>query len=197
MSTPRVTFVTGNERKLREVRQILNATGDLGVELVSQALDLPELQGSTQYIARAKCAEAARRIKGPVLVEDTCLCFNALNGLPGPYIKWFLESVGHEGLNRMLVGFDDKTAYAQCTFALSMGRPEDTEDSVLLFEGKTDGTIVPARCKPGDKPFGWDPSFQPAGSSQTYAEMSKEDKNAISHRFKALEKLRNHLRALS
>ena len=51
------------------------------------------------------------------MVEDTCLCFNAYKGLPGPYIKWFLEKLGHDGLNRMLAGFDDRTAYAQCTFA--------------------------------------------------------------------------------
>ena len=56
-----------------------------------------------------------------VMVEDTCLCFNAMHGLPGPYCKWFLQKLGHDGLNRMLVGFDDKSAYAQCTFAYSAG----------------------------------------------------------------------------
>ena len=55
------------------------------------------------------------------MTEDTSLCFNALGGLPGPYIKWFLEKLGHDGLNRMLAGFDDKTAYAQCIFAYSSG----------------------------------------------------------------------------
>ena len=55
------------------------------------------------------------------MVEDTCLCFNAMHGLPGPYCKWFLQKLGHDGLNRMLVGFDDKSAYAQCTFAYSAG----------------------------------------------------------------------------
>lgn len=53
---------------------------------------------------------------GPVICEDTSLCFNAMNGLPGVYIKWFLESIGLDGLNKMLIGFDDKTAYAQCIF---------------------------------------------------------------------------------
>ena len=56
-----------------------------------------------------------------VMVEDTCLCFNALKGLPGPYIKWFLQKLGHDGLNAMLAGFEDKSAYAQCTFAYSAG----------------------------------------------------------------------------
>jgi inosine/xanthosine triphosphate pyrophosphatase family protein len=55
------------------------------------------------------------------MVEDTCLCFNALQGLPGPYIKWFLQKLGHDGLNRMLAGFDDKSAYALCVFAYSSG----------------------------------------------------------------------------
>jgi inosine triphosphate pyrophosphatase len=61
------------------------------------------------------------QVGGAVMVEDTSLCFNALKGLPGPYIKWFLGKVGHEGLNKMLVGFEDKTAYAQCVFAYTPG----------------------------------------------------------------------------
>lgn len=55
------------------------------------------------------------------MVEDTSLCFNAMGGLPGPYIKWFLQRLGHDGLNRMLAGFEDKTGYAQCIFAYSPG----------------------------------------------------------------------------
>lgn len=62
-----------------------------------------------------------------VFVEDTCLCFNAYKGLPGPYVKWFLEKLGHDGLNRMLHGFDDKTGYALCTFAYSDGEPARVE----------------------------------------------------------------------
>ena len=61
------------------------------------------------------------QVDGAVMVEDTSLCFNALDGLPGPYIKWFLEKVGHEGLNKMLAGFGDYSAYAQCTFAFTPG----------------------------------------------------------------------------
>jgi inosine triphosphate pyrophosphatase len=158
-----ITFVTGNERKLREVRDILTSSGPLPIELVSRAIDLPELQGTSENIARSKCAEAARQIHGPVLVEDTSLCFNALKGLPGPYIKWFLSSIGLEGLNRMLHGFEDKSAYALCTFAYSAGRPDDSEKTVFLFEGRTDGKVVSARTQQGKSPFGWDPIFQPEG----------------------------------
>lgn len=63
------------------------------------------------------------------MVEDTGLCFNSLGGLPGPYIKWFLEGLGHDGLNKLLGGFQDKTAYAQCVFAFCAGPGHEVKAS--------------------------------------------------------------------
>ncbi|XP_069793844.1 inosine triphosphate pyrophosphatase isoform X3 [Narcine bancroftii] len=125
-------------------------------------------------------------VQGPVIVEDTCLCFNALGGLPGPYIKWFLSKLHPEGLYKLLAGFEDKSAYALCTFAYSTGNPEDP---VKLFRGKTLGKIVAPR---GPRDFGWDPCFQPDNFDQTYAEMPKPVKNSISHRYKALSELADY-----
>jgi inosine triphosphate pyrophosphatase len=180
-----VTFVTGNAGKLREVNAILGES----IPLQALGLDLPELQGTPEEISKQKCLLAVAQIKGPCMVEDTALCFNALKGLPGPYIKWFLEAVHHDGLNRMLAGFDDKTAYALCIFSYTdgVGQPIHT------FSGRTEGRIVPARGASG---FGWDAVFEPVegeGHGKTYGEMSKEEKNAISHRSKALALLRLHL----
>ena len=62
-----------------------------------------------------------RRISGPVIVEDTCLCFNALGGLPGPYIKWFLKNLGPDGLPRLISDWEDKSAHALCMFGYSEG----------------------------------------------------------------------------
>ncbi|XP_036620175.1 inosine triphosphate pyrophosphatase [Trichosurus vulpecula] len=179
----KVVFVTGNAKKLEEVVQILGEK--FPCDLVPQKIDLPEYQGEPDEISIQKCREAARQVQGPVLVEDTCLCFNALGGLPGPYIKWFLEKLKPEGLYRLLAGFEDKSAYALCTFALSTGRPEDP---VQLFKGQTFGQIVEPR---GCRDFGWDPCFQPDGYEQTYAELPKAVKNTISHRFRALRELQN------
>ncbi|KAB0391416.1 hypothetical protein E2I00_018334, partial [Balaenoptera physalus] len=180
--------------------------------LVAQKIDLPEYQGEPDEISIRKCQEAARQVlashmscacascpggswglhvlvlqvQGPVLVEDTCLCFNALGGLPGPYIKWFLEKLKPEGLHQLLAGFQDKSAYALCTFALSTGDPSEP---VRLFRGRTSGRIVVPR---GCRDFGWDPCFQPDGYEQTYAEMPKAEKNTISHRFQALLELQEY-----
>ena len=115
------------------------------------------------------------------MVEDTSLCFNALNGLPGPYIKWFLDKTGHVGLNNLLAAYEDKSAYAQCIFAFSFGPGHKP----LVFDGRTPGRIVAAR---GPTDFGWDPVFEPEGYTTTYAEMDKAEKNKISHRYRALAK---------
>ncbi|XP_055634681.1 inosine triphosphate pyrophosphatase [Toxorhynchites rutilus septentrionalis] len=177
-----ISFVTGNAKKLEEVRAILGK--DFPFELIAVKLDLPELQGEVDDICRKKCLEAARIVKGPVLVEDTCLCFSALKGLPGPYIKWFLDKLEPEGLHKLLDGWDDKSAQAVCTFAYV---PHENGE-VILFQGVTDGDIVFPR---GSRDFGWDPVFQPKGCDKTYAELPKEKKNEISHRFRALDKLRD------
>lgn len=79
--------------------------------------DLPEYQGDADTVSILKCKSAYGIIKGPVIVEDTCLGFNALNGLPGPYVKWFLKGIGPEGLHKMLKGFDDHSAKAMATLA--------------------------------------------------------------------------------
>ncbi|XP_043718959.1 inosine triphosphate pyrophosphatase [Telopea speciosissima] len=176
-----VTFVTGNSKKLEEVKSILGNS----IPFQSLKLDLPELQGEPEEISKEKARLAAKEVQGSVLVEDTCLCFNALKGLPGPYIKWFLEKIGHEGLNNLLMAYEDKSAYALCVFSLSLGPTVEP----LTFVGKTSGKIVPPR---GPNDFGWDPIFQPDGYEQTYAEMPKEEKNKISHRSKALAQVKSH-----
>lgn len=183
MSKP-IVFVTGNAKKLEEFVAILGK--NFPREITSKKIDLPEYQGEMNDICRNKCRTAADLIKGPVIVEDTSLCFNAMKGLPGPYIKWFLDKLGPEGLYQMLHGWEDKTAEAVCIFAYCGGEPEDP---VILFEGKVQGTIVSPR---GPRSFGWDPCFQPLGSDKTYAELPKETKNKISHRGKALEALKDY-----
>ncbi|EPS37619.1 hypothetical protein H072_8665 [Dactylellina haptotyla CBS 200.50] len=180
MPLERITFVTGNAGKLAEVQAILGKY----IEIDNHGLDLEEIQGSIEEVSSAKCRKAAEILKGPVLTEDTCLCFKALNGLPGPYIKWFMQGIGHSGLNKLLAGFEDKSAEAVCTFAFSEGPGCEP----MIFQGRTEGKIV---CPRGPPKFGWDPIFEYEGV--TYAEMDKDRKNSVSHRGKALEKFKTFL----
>ncbi|PNH43456.1 hypothetical protein VD0004_g3989 [Verticillium dahliae] len=173
---PVVNFITGNANKLREVKAILEPA----ITVRSQAIDLEEVQGTVEEVTEAKCRKAAEMVSGPVLVEDTCLCFKSLGDLPGPYIKWFMQSIGHQGLNNLLAAYDDKSADAVCTFAYSPGPGQKP----ILFQGRTRGTIVQPRGPPD---FGWDAIFEYDG--KTYAEMDKAAKNKISHRGLALSKL--------
>jgi len=184
-----LTFVTGNKKKLEEVQRILTMNvEDLKVDITNKKLDLPELQGNDPIeIAIEKCKLAVDEIQGPVFIEDTSLCFNALNGMPGVYIKWFLQRCGHEGLNKMLDGFEDRSAYAQTIIAFT----SRVGGEVMVFDGRTDGNIVRPR---GPLDFGWDPVFEPLeGKGKTYAEMNKDEKNNISHRGRSFAKFRNYL----
>ncbi|GMT37351.1 hypothetical protein PFISCL1PPCAC_28648, partial [Pristionchus fissidentatus] len=154
-------------------------------------IDLDEFQGEIEEIARRKCEAAAEKVDGFVMVEDTSLCFNALGGLPGPYIKWFLkvrmlEKLGPSGLHQMLSGYEDKGAQAVCAMAFTHGKGL----SITVIKGVCEGRIVSPR---GPANFGWDPCFEPLDTGKTFAEMSSEEKNKISHRSKALAALREAL----
>ena len=115
----------------------------------------------------------------PILVEDTSLCFNSYGGLPGAYIKYFLNNIKPQGLYKMICAFDDHSAYAQSIFGLQKNK----KGGPILFIGKTEGEIVEPR---GSFDFGWDPCFLPKGFNKTYGEMSKDEKNEISHRGKSV-----------
>jgi non-canonical purine NTP pyrophosphatase (RdgB/HAM1 family) len=178
-------FVTSNHNKACEAAEIL------GVELRSIALDLPELQDlDVAQVAAAK-ADAAREALGapdsPILVEDSGLVVEAWNGLPGALTKWFLASVGNEGILRMISGEEERSARAVCAVAVAFA-----DGSTRVFLGEVGGMIAPEPRGSGG--FGWDPIFVPKGHSETYAELGSR-KHEDSHRARALRAAREALRA--
>jgi len=184
--TPLITFVTGNTNKLQEVRMIVASALDSAFEVTNMELDLPEFQGDPETISKEKCKMAAQQVGGPVIVEDTSLCFNGIGGMPGPYVKWFHQAVGNRGMYRMLEGFEDRTGYAQCALSFALGPGHEPQ----TFIGVVNGHIV----EPGpDNDFGWDPIFQPNGYSTCFSGMPKSEKNKISHRSQALSKFKDYL----
>jgi inosine triphosphate pyrophosphatase len=91
-------LILGNKNKLREVQEILGSD-----RLTNQKLDLLEIQGTIEEIATHKAKTAAEILGKPVIVEDTALEFCGLGGLPGPYIKWFLEKLGNQGREQCIL----------------------------------------------------------------------------------------------
>lgn len=176
-------LVTGNPGKIAEARLAL---GD-GLETV--LADLPEIQ-SLDYleVLRAKADEAWRQVGRPLVVEEAGLDLAALNGFPGPLIKWMLEAVGAEGLARTAASLGDLRATSRCFLLYKDG------DRELIAEGRTEGTLVlPGR---GTHGFGWDPVFLPDGTAQTFAERTGAEKGTISHRGKAWREMMKLLEGL-
>ena len=176
-------FVTTNEHKRREVQQIL------GVALDGADLDLPEVQAIDPAEVAAEKARAAREALGdtdlPILVEDSGLMVDAWGGFPGALTKWVMQSVGNEGLLRMLAPGEDRSASAVCVVALA-----EADGKVRTFRGEVRGKV--AESPRGEGGFGYDPVFVPGWSSMTYAEMG-EGKNKDSHRARAFRAVREWL----
>ena len=174
-----VHFITGSKNKFEEIRAILGDVEQLEI-------DLPEIQELDAHkIIRAKLDEALKHRTGAFMVEDTSLYFDALHGLPGPLIKWFMKTIDCEGLFKILEPFGNYGAEAKTIIGYTNGSGD-----LQFFEGSVRGTIVSPR---GETGFGWDIIFQPEGKTDTFAEMSAEEKNSISMRRLAAEKLKAYL----
>ena len=205
-----VWFVTTNDGKVDEAREYLDA------QVEQFAFDYPERQADDLATVAAHGARAAYRHVGePVIVDDSGLTVDALSGFPGPYSSYVEETLGIERVWELVAEEDDRSASFRGVIAYCDGEPfeatpepvdtdrrgddidaaerasattdeqvaDDETLSVRLFEGIVPGRIVAPR---GDGGFGYDPIFEYDG--ETFAEMSTAEKNAISHRGRALAK---------
>jgi len=197
-------YVTTNEGKVREAAEYLGADA---VERLDY--DYTEIQSDDLGAVAAHGArEAYRHAGAPVLVDDAGLFVEAFDGFPGPYSAYVEETLGVEAVWDLVAGEDDRRAAFRCTLAYCDGEPfdaspdpvdradrvaaaasgpdDDGDDDavpVKLFEGAVRGEIVAPR---GDGGFGYDPIFEHDG--ETFAELSAAEKNALSHRGRALSK---------
>jgi len=172
MRGPPFVLVSGNRGKIAEARRVA------GPELESVELDLPEIQSlDLLEVLTAKGEEAWRRLGRPLVVEEAGLSLAALNGFPGPLVKWMLEAVGATGLARTAAALGDPRATARCALLYK------DADRTVVAEGITEGTLVlPPR---GPHGFGWDPVFLPEGETRTFGELEGPEKDAVSHRGRA------------
>lgn len=191
----KITLATHNDGKLMEFSELL-PDYEL-VSLTSFDFALPEETGTTYEENSLIKARAAREaIGGVVLADDSGLSIDCLDGAPGLYSSRFagieadyddkIEAIWH-----LLDGFPPEqwTASFFCVLALIL-----SDGETRTFEGRVDGLILPE--KRGTNGFGFDPIFYVPHLGKTTAELSHQDKNAISHRGLAVQKLRRFLQEL-
>ena len=178
-ATTSPVFVTGRAEKAREAER-------LGFRFERVDLDLAERQAlDPAEIVESKARDAYAKLARPVVVEDSGLAIKAWNGFPGALVKWLEKSAGLEAMARMLDRFPDRSATATCAVAYFDG------ERVVPARGDVSGAI--ANAPRGEGGFGWDALFIPDGSDRTFAEMSGEEKDRVSHRRRAWEALARRL----
>ena len=192
-------LATRNAHKTREFAQMLG--GICIVTDLTARTDLPEVEESGHTFeenATLKAVTISRLVEGLVVADDSGLEVEALGGAPGVYSARYAGAHASDSDNvaKLLaelasVGVDyDPTAQFRCVLAVaSRGALLD------LFSGAVPGVIT--RAPAGSQGFGYDPVFRPHGSSSTFAQMSDEAKNAISHRAAAIRQLRVYIETSS
>ncbi len=173
-----IYFVTGNKGKFEEAQAILG-------EVVQKNIGYTEIQADgLEEVAIFGMKEVVERLDGPVMIEDAGMFVEGLNGFPGVYSAYVSDTVGNEGILRLMGGMEDRKA----VFRSVLGYAEPGSDPVL-FEGELRGEITQEPRGTGG--FGYDPIFEVGG--RTIAEMSLEEKNEISHRAVAIRALEEWL----
>lgn len=191
----KLVIATHNPGKLREISALVEPVGLSCSGAEELGLPEPEEIGVTfADNADLKAREAADLSGLPALADDSGLCVDALQGRPGIFsARWAEDQAGErdwmramERVWREIEGTRPEASHdAHFVCALAIAWPNDGQ--VETFEGRVDGTLVwPPR---GDRGFGYDPMFVPAGHDRTFGEMDPDEKHAISHRAAAFAKL--------
>lgn len=190
----KLVFATGNINKANEIRSMLpEETELLTLKDLDLNEDIPETSPTLEGNAIQKAQYIVEHFGMDCFADDTGLEVFALNNEPGVYsARYAGEQKNSEDnmdlLLKNLEGKSDRSARFRTVIALHLNGEMHT------FEGIVNGTII--REKRGDKGFGYDPIFIPEGFTTTFAEMSMEDKNAVSHRARAFNKMFDFLKSL-
>lgn len=189
-----IVFATNNAHKLEELQQMLGDEMEIrGLSQIGCTEDVPETAGTLEGNARMKADYVKEHYGLDCFADDTGLEIDALHGAPGVFSARY-GGVAHDSdrnIERVLremegVPMEQRTARFRTIICLMQG------DSCHMFEGRVEGRILTERH--GEGGFGYDSIFQPIeGDGRTFGEMAPEEKNAISHRGRAVAQLVNYL----
>lgn len=196
MKLEEIVFASHNEGKIKEIKKLLAPYGIM----VKSALDmnLPDVEetGKTfEENSLLKSRTIAKLVNMPCLADDSGLCVDALDGAPGVYSARYAPNRDFDkGMEKLLAEMEkspNKSRNAHFSCVISLAWPDG---QYKVFAGQVDGKI--AFHKMGAGGFGYDPLFVPEGFTSSFAQMSQEEKNKISHRGRAVEKLKDFLNNL-
>ncbi|MCT4665896.1 MAG: non-canonical purine NTP diphosphatase [Flavobacteriales bacterium] len=188
----KLLFATQNENKIKEIAKILpNHINLMGLKDLGFNDDIPETSPTLEGNALLKAQFLAEKFKLPVFADDTGLEIEALGGAPGVLSARYAGEDKNAEKNMALVleklkDHNNRNAQFRTVIAYIH------EGKEYLFEGKVLGSIRDEKC--GEDGFGYDPIFQPEGYQKTFAEITLEEKNKISHRGLAVQKLIDFLK---
>ena len=176
----KLTFVTSNAGKLREVKKRFEESD---IEIVGERIHYPEIQAdSLAEVARHGARWLKNRLEAPFMLEDSGLFIRALDGFPGVYSAFVYRTLGNRGILKLMERRSIRDAVFRTVVALV-----DANDRIHTFEGVCSGTITKEIT--GKQGFGFDPIFIPEGEEKTFGEMETEEKNEYSHRSRAFSEL--------
>ena len=187
----KIVFATNNAHKLREVQQTVGDKFEIvSLRECGVVEDIPENEPTLEGNALAKARYIYSRTGLSCFADDTGLEVDALGGEPGVRsARYATDGHDDEANKRLLLERMEGKGNRGAQFRTAMALILDGEE--YLFEGVVRGEILTQEC--GDGGFGYDPLFAPEGRSESFAEMSAEEKNAISHRGRAVRKLAEFL----
>ena len=187
----KIVFATNNAHKLREVQQTVGDKFEIvSLRECGVVEDIPENEPTLEGNALAKARYIYSRTGLSCFADDTGLEVDALGGEPGVRsARYATDGHDDEANKRLLLERMEGKENRGAQFRTAMALIIDGEE--YLFEGVVRGEILTQEC--GDGGFGYDPLFAPEGRSESFAEMSAEEKNAISHRGRAVRKLAEFL----
>ena len=187
----KIVFATNNAHKLREVQQTVGDKFEIvSLRECGVVEDIPENEPTLEGNALAKARYIYSRTGLSCFADDTGLEVDALGGEPGVRsARYATDGHDDEANKRLLLERMEGKENRGAQFRTAMALILDGEE--FLFEGVVRGEILTQEC--GDGGFGYDPLFAPEGHSESFAEMSAEEKNAISHRGRAVRKLAEFL----
>lgn len=187
MKLRKLIFATNNENKVEEVKsKIGKYYYILSLKDLGDDEDIPETGDTLQDNAMLKAEYVWNKYTASCIADDTGLEVQALNNAPGVYSARYAgeHKSSQDNIDKLLnelEGIDNRSAQFKTVIALIK------DGKKYLFEGTVDGTIT--KEPRGTGGFGYDSVFQPSGFDKTFAEMTLEDKNQISHRARAIEQL--------